>query len=205
MPGWRVLRDIIEHTETRRARRRRRSSGQSRMTSADGMAAAYVRAVDRLSGWVGVVAMYLIFLMVGVLLLDAVTRNVIQIPLHWCVELAQFTLAAYYFMGGAMTLRDEDHARMDLIYERLSPRGRAATDLVTSVCLLIYLGVLLFGAVSSTAYAIETGERRFSMWNPSMIPIKVLMTACVVLMLAQAVALILKNVARLRAPAEVRA
>ena len=161
----------------------------------------YVRIVDRLSGAVGVCAMYLIFMMIGILLLDAITRNVIDIPLSWCIEAAQFTLAAYYFTGGPMTLRDNDHARMDLFYERLSVRGKAKLDLVTSVCLIFYLGVLLFGAVSSTQYAIETGETRFSMWNPSMIPIKVLMCACIVLMLLQSFAIVIKDVATLREPA----
>lgn len=153
---------------------------------------AYVRAMDKLSDWVGIVAMYLIFLMIAILLLDAVTRNVIDIPLHWCIEAAQFTLAAYYFMGGALTLKDNDHVRMDLFYERLSETGKAKMDLTTVVCLLFYLSVLLFGSISSLTYAIETGERRFSMWNPSMIPIKALMTACTVLMLGQAFALIIK-------------
>lgn len=163
-----------------------------------GIVRGYVRLMDRLADWTGLIAMYLIFLMVGVLLLDAVTRNVIQIPLHWCVEFAQFTLAAYYFLGGAKTLKDNSHVRMDLIYESMSPRGRTWVDLVTSVCLVFYLGVLLTGSVSSTIYAIETGERRFSMWNPSMIPIKVLMVACIVLMLGQVLALFIKDVARLR-------
>ena len=161
----------------------------------------YVTIVGRLSGAVGVVAMYLIFAMIGILLLDAITRNVIDIPLHWCIEAAQFTLAAYYFTGGAMTLRDDDHARMDLFYERLSVRGKAWLDLVTSACLIFYLVVLLIGAVSSTQYAIQTGETRFSMWNPSMIPIKVLMCCCIVLMLLQSVALIIKDVTILREPA----
>ncbi len=158
----------------------------------------YVRIVDRLSDYVGYVAMMLIFVMVGVLLLDAVTRNVINIPLHWCVELAQFTLAAYYFMGGAMTLKDESHVRMDLFYEWLSVRGKAKMDLITIGCLMFYLSVLLIGSISSLTYAIETGERRFSMWNPSMIPIKTLMVACIVLMLLQSVSLAFKHIATLR-------
>ena len=161
-------------------------------------ASSYVNWVDKTSGAVGLVAMYLIFAMVGVLLLDAVTRNVIDIPLHWCVEFAQFTLAAYYFLGGAMTLRDDNHARMDLIYERLTPIGKARIDLLTSVCLLVFLGVLLFGSISSTIYAWETNERRFSMWNPPMAPIKTLMVACIFLMILQAFALIVRNVAQLR-------
>lgn len=159
---------------------------------------AYVRIVDRVSGWIGLVAMYLIFAMVAILLLDAVTRNVVEVPLHWCIELAQFTLAAYYFMGGALTLRNDDHVRMDLFYEKLSVRGKARMDLATVGCLLFYLVVLLIGSISSLRYAIETDETRFSMWNPSMIPIKSLMVGCIVLMVLQAVALLCKHVATLR-------
>lgn len=158
----------------------------------------YVRIVDRVSDWVGLVAMYLIFVMIGVLLLDAITRNVIDIPLHWCVEFTQFTLAAYYFMGGAMSLKNDDHVRMDLLYERLSDRGRAWLDAVTIFCLLFYLLVLFWGSISSLSYAIETGERRFSMWNPSMIPIKALMVACLALMILQTVSVFFKTVAKIR-------
>ncbi|MDF1774463.1 MAG: TRAP transporter small permease subunit [Rhizobiaceae bacterium] len=158
----------------------------------------YVRVVDRLSNYVGWVAMYLIFAMVGILLLDAITRNVVQIPMHWGIEAAQFTLAAYYFMGGAMTLKNNDHVRMDLFYDRLSVRGKARMDIVTMGCLLFYLIVMLIGSISSLEYAIQTGERRFSMWNPSMIPIKVLMVGCLALMVLQTVSLIFKYVATLR-------
>lgn len=158
----------------------------------------YVRMVDRASDYVGIVAMYLIFAMVGVLLLDAVTRNVVHIPLHWCVEFAQFTLAAYYFMGGAMSLKDDDHVRMDLIYSHLSKRGKAWMDLATVWCLLFYLVVLLIGSISSLDYAIATGERRFSMWNPSMIPIKSLMVVCAALMILQTISLVFKHIATIR-------
>jgi TRAP-type mannitol/chloroaromatic compound transport system permease small subunit len=152
----------------------------------------YVRVVDRASEYVGIVAMYLIVAMIGILLLDAVTRNVLNIPLHWCIEAAQFTLTAYYFMGGAMTLKNDDHVRMDLIYARLSARGKAIMDFITVWCLLFYLSVLLWGSVSSLSYAIATNEKRFSMWNPSMIPIKALMVACIGLMILQTISLIFK-------------
>ncbi len=159
---------------------------------------AYVRVVDRLSDYVGLVAMYLIVAMIGVLLLDAVTRNVLNIPLHWCIEAAQFTLAAYYFMGGAMTLKDDDHVRMDLFYTPLSVRGKALMDLLTVGCLMFFLVVLLIGSISSLQYAIATDERRFSMWNPSMIPIKILMVVCIVLMILQSISLLFKHIATLR-------
>ncbi len=158
----------------------------------------YVRYVDGLSWFVGIIAMNLVFVMMAVLLLDAVTRNVLNIPLHWCIEFAQFTLAAYYFAGGPYALKMDAHVRMDLIYDRLSVRGKARMDLITSGCLLFYLTVLLIGSISSTLYAIEYDQRNFSMWNPSMIPIKVIMVLAIVLMILQSVSMIFKDFAKMR-------
>ncbi|MBS7539150.1 TRAP transporter small permease subunit [Ancylobacter lacus] len=160
--------------------------------------ARYVRAVDAVSDYVGYLAASLIFLMGAVLIFDAITRNLIKMPVHWAVELTQFVLAAYYFMGGPFTLKNNEHVRMDLWYSTLSERGKAKVDLVTVWCLIFYLGVLLIGSISSLQYAIATNEKRFSIWNPSVIPIKALLTVCLVLMLMQAFALVFKHIATLR-------
>jgi TRAP-type mannitol/chloroaromatic compound transport system permease small subunit len=166
-----------------------------------GFVGGYVRVVDRMSDYVGYLAASLIFVMGAVLMYDAFTRNVINMPVHWAIELTQFTLAAYYFMGGPITLKNNEHVRMDLLYGALSPLGKARLDLATVGCLIFYLGVLLAGSISSLQYAIETNERRFSIWNPSVIPIKALMTACLVLMLLQAVALVFKHLHAIRSEA----
>lgn len=159
---------------------------------------SYVRFTDRISDYVGYLAAALIFVMGATLMFDAFTRNVINMPVHWAVELTQFTLAAYYFMGGALTLKNNSHVRMDLFYSSLSEKSRAKIDLATSVCLIFYLVVTLIGGISSLQYAIETNERRFSIWNPSVIPIKALLVVCLVLMLMQALSLVFKHVAALR-------
>ena len=158
----------------------------------------YVRLIDRISDYVGYLAASLIFFMGATLLFDAFTRNVIQMPVHWAIELTQFTLAAYYFMGGPITLKNNEHVRMDLWYANLSDRGKAKVDLFTIGCLIFYLVVMLVGSISSLQYAIETGERRFSIWNPSVIPIKPLLTLCLVLMLLQSFSLVFKHIATLR-------
>ena len=48
---------------------------------------SYVRFTDRISDYVGYLAAALIFVMGATLMFDAFTRNVINIPLHWCIEL----------------------------------------------------------------------------------------------------------------------
>lgn len=158
----------------------------------------YVRLTDRMSDLTGYVAASLIFVMGATLIFDAITRNVLNIPIHWAIEFTQFTLAAYYFLGGPITLKNNDHVRMDLWYANLSERGKARLDLITIGCMIFYLGVMLWGSLSSLQYAIETGERRFSMWNPSVIPIKALLSVCLVLMLLQSFALVFKHIATLR-------
>lgn len=158
----------------------------------------YVRLMDRLADWIGLVAMYLIFVMIGVLLTDVVSDKIFSLPLHWCVEVAQFTLAAYYFMGGAKTLKDNDHVRMDLFYATLSERNQARMDAVTVLCLIFYLCVMLWGSLSSLSYSWATDQRLPSIWNPSLVPIKVLMVGCLILMLLQSFSLLFKYVAASR-------
>ena len=91
-----------------------------------------------------------------------------------------------------------DHVRMDLAYGRWSPRTRATVDAVTVLFLIFYLGFLLAGGISSTAYSIEFGERARSLWRPYMWPIKVVMCVAILLMLLQAVAQFIRNVAEAR-------
>ena len=163
-----------------------------------GFVVKYVRVVDYLSTKFGRMAMYLIFAMIATLLLDVITRNVIRIPMSWCVEMAQFILAAYYIMGGAYSMQLHSHVRMDLIYDRFSERGKARMDSFTSIFLVVYLIVLLIGSISSTMYSIETNQRLFSMWNPSVIPIKIIMVFGIILMLLQAISTFFKDLARAR-------
>ena len=158
----------------------------------------YVRWVDFVSEKFGLIAMYLIFVMIGVLLIDAVTRNVVNIPLHWCIEMAQFTLAAYYTLGAAHSVQMGDHVRMDLIYDRLSVRGKARMDVVTSVFILFYLGSLLIGAVSSTLYSLQYNQKLMSVWSPPVAPIKIIMVFGLSLFILQVISTLFKDWAKMR-------
>lgn len=156
----------------------------------------YVKYVDYASTKFGRLAMYSIFLMIGTLLLGAVTRNIINFPLSWTVELAQFTMTAYYIVGGAYSMQLNDHVRMDLVYDRCSDRTKARIDSFTTLFLIFYLVCLLVGSISSTMYAIEYDQRKFSQWNPSMIPIKIIMVFGIVLMLLQTISTLFKDIAK---------
>lgn len=159
---------------------------------------SYVRFMDRIADYIGYVAMYLVFVMMGVFLFDVIMDKVFNLPQNWVLETAQFTLAAYYFMAGPKTLKDNDHVRMDLIYANLSERGKARIDAATIFVLMFYLVIMLIGALSSLQYSWETNQRLPSLWAPSLVPIKLLMVVCLVLMIMQAIALFFRDFARAR-------
>ena len=84
----------------------------------------YVSVVDNLCERVGKVVMYGIFLMMFLLILSFITRNIINFPLMWIIEMAQFTITAYYLLGGGYSMLADDHVRMDLFYGKLSKKEK---------------------------------------------------------------------------------
>lgn len=155
---------------------------------------SYVRYVDTFNRRVGLFAMYLIFAMFAILLYSSVSKA-FHLPASWTLESAQFTMAAYYMLGGAFAMQTGDHVRMDLFYGEWSHRRRAAFDVVTAIALITFLGFMLYGGISSTVYAIQFKEKSFTAWAPYMAPIKIIMTFGVVMMLAQAISALLKDFA----------
>ena len=84
----------------------------------------FVRYVDVVNRTIGRFAMYLIFVMMGVLLFSSISRGVFSVSHIWVVEVAQMTMAAYYILGGGYSLQLGSHVRMDLLYGRWSTRTR---------------------------------------------------------------------------------
>jgi len=158
----------------------------------------YVRYVEAINRVVGRFAMYLIFMMMGILIFSTISRTVFDVPFSWVIEMAQFTLAAYYLLGGGYSLQLDSHVRMDLLYERWPVKKRAFVDSITAFCLIFYLCILLYGGYSSTEYALQYGQKNYSAWAPYMAPIKIIMTFGIFLMLLQAIAIFFRDLATVR-------
>ena len=162
-----------------------------------GLMERYVRAVDAVNYRVGRFAMYLIFLLMAVLLWSSFSKQTGQ-PALWTLEFAQFVMVAYYILGGPYSVQLNDHVRMDLLYGSWTPRRKAMIDAVSVLFLIFYVGVLLYGGISSTTYAFEFGERAHSVWRPYMWPIKLIATFGILLMLLQAIAELLRDILYLK-------
>ena len=159
---------------------------------------SYVNIVDTICEKVGRFVMYWVFFMMFLLILSFVTRNIINFPLMWIIEMAQFTITAYYLLGGGYSMLTDAHVRMDLFYGKLSNKGKAKMDIFTSFFLIFYLIILFIGSITSLIYTIETKQKLFTAWAPYVWPIKTLMLIGILLMLLQAFSTLFKDIAKMK-------
>ena len=187
----------------------------------------YIRAIDAVNRFIGRIAVYMIFVLMGVLLWST-TSKVFLTPSLWTLEMAQFLMVAYFVLGGPYSIQMGSNVRMDLFYAGWSLRTKAWVDAITVIFLLFYLGVLLYGALASTAYSLgyfggeplqflwDLGwtfvsegktaaqdklgylERSSSAWRPFLWPIKAMLCFGLLLMVLQVLAEFFRDVARLR-------
>lgn len=155
----------------------------------------YVRYVEAVSRTVGWFAMLIALGMMGLLLFGSISRAVFNSPYIWVVEAAQFTMAAYYLLGGGYSMILDGHVRMDLVYGRLSSRARAILDSITVLFLIFYLVLLLIGGLFAVDYAVKYNQVNFTPWGPPLAPIKIVMVIGIALMLLQAIATFFKDLA----------
>ncbi|MEQ5828165.1 TRAP transporter small permease subunit [Sulfitobacter sp. NFXS29] len=181
----------------------------------------YIRGIDAMNRRIGRIMMYGIFVLMGVLLWSTVSKAFF-VPSLWTLEMAQFVMVGYYILGGPYSIQLGSNVRMDLLYGDWSLRRKAWFDLFTVFFLIFYLCVLLYGAISSTAYSLgywgtepfsffsglvtgteEIGhmEKSSSAWRPYLWPIKVVMIVGIFLMLLQCLSELLKDVLRLKGEA----
>jgi len=162
------------------------------------IAKSYVRIVDGFNYFVGRIMMYSIFFLIAVLMYSIIAKQAFTIPPFWTLEVAQFTLVAYYLLGGAYSIQLGANVRMDLFYSEWSDRKKAWVDSFTVLLLMFYLGVMLFGGVESLLYSIKYNQHSASMWRPAIWPIKAIMCTGIFMMLLQAISELIKDIATLR-------
>ncbi len=178
---------------------------------------SYVRVVDAVNYRIGRVMMWGLFVMMGILLWSSISKTFF-LPSLWTLEMAQFAMVTYYIMGGPYSIQLGSNVRMDLFYHNWSHKKKAWFDAFTVLLLILYLGVLFYGGLGSTAYSLgywgdapvsyftglltgseEIGrlERSSTAWRPYIWPVKAIMVFGFFLMLLQAISEFFKDIARI--------
>jgi TRAP-type mannitol/chloroaromatic compound transport system permease small subunit len=88
----------------------------------------------------------------------AVLRYAFDIGWIWLQESVTWMHAAVFLLGAAWALRSGDHVRVDVLYKKLSGRGRAWIDLLGSLLLLLPFCTFVF--IDSWSYVAQSFASR---------------------------------------------
>jgi TRAP-type mannitol/chloroaromatic compound transport system permease small subunit len=119
--------------------------------------------IDRLNRALGAGVAWLTLVMVLVGALNALLRWVdgatgSALSSNAYIEAQWFLFSLVFLMGAARTLRANGHVRVDVLYGRLSARGKAWIDLVGGV--LFLLPFCAFALIESWPYVLDSWQAR---------------------------------------------
>lgn len=104
---------------------------------------ALVGWIDALCAWLGHAVSYLVFGMIGVIMFEVVSRYFFNAPTFWSQDVSGWLQVAYVFLGGAYALQKGYFVRVDMLYERVPPKGQALIDLTLSTVLFVCFAAVM--------------------------------------------------------------
>jgi len=149
-----------------------------------------VRIIDAISEYSGRWISWICLTLVVMLCYEVVSRYVFDEPTMWAHALASMFFCVIVSMGWAYVHKHKGHVRIDVIYARLSPRGKAIVDTVCALLLLFpVLGVLIYACFKWMLASWLTHEVYIeTYWYPPMAPVKTAMFIGVCLFALQSIA-----------------
>lgn len=160
--------------------------------------------IDRMNEWVGRLVYWLTLFMVLIGAYNALVRYLgrftgVGLSSNTYIELQWYMFSLVFLLGAAYTLRHDAHVRVDVLYARLSERGRAWINLLGTVLFLIPFCLLVLWTSWPSVYnswaVLEVSP------DPGGLPrypIKTAIPVAFVLLMLQGVALAIRQVALLR-------
>lgn len=156
---------------------------------------ALVAALEAVSIWSGRIVAWFSLFMVVITFLVVLLRYAFDLGWIAMQESVTYMHAALFMIGAAYTLQRNGHVRVDILYQKLSPRGRAWVDLLGT--LLLLLPVCAFIAWVGWVYVLASWDVMESSREAGGIPavylLKTLIIAMPVLVSMQGLAWILRN------------
>lgn len=168
----------------------------------------YTRIVDRVTGGLGRFISWMALLMVLIGAYNAIARYLgrfigVNLSSNLYLELQWYLFSLIFLLGAGFALKENAHVRVDVVYGRLHARAKSAINVIGSVLMLLPFTVFVLWVSWPSirnSWAVREGSP-----DPGGLPrypLKAVIIAAFVLLLAQGISEFLKDLAFLRRGAE---
>ncbi len=149
-----------------------------------------LRGIDSLSANTGKWVAWIVIPNVLALVYEFVARYILGSPTIWSYEVTYFLYGSHFLLGAAYTLYLKSHIRIDIFYQRFSPRVKATVDTVGYLVFFFpIMIVLVYAGVQFTLQSFEMSERSgLSPWRPLLYPYKGVVLIGIFLLFLQGIA-----------------
>jgi len=154
----------------------------------------FTDAIDRLSTLAGQYVAWWAVIAVFIYYYEVFARFLFNSPTIWVHESAFLMFGMQYMLSGAFAYREDQHVRVDVVYAKFSPRGKAVADIITSAFFFIFVGTMLVTGYRFAADAVNVGEHSFTEWGIQYWPVKLAIPVGAALLLLQGISKLLKDI-----------
>ena len=91
-----------------------------------------IKYIEIFTSFPGYVASGLIIPLTLATCYEVFARYVLGNPTIWAYEFGYLLMGFHFLLGGALTLKKQEHIRIDIFYNRLSDKKKSIIDLITT-------------------------------------------------------------------------
>lgn len=163
--------------------------------------------IDQLNDAIGRAVCWLVIVMVAISTFNAIARYLgrflgMHLSSNALLEMQWYLFSLIFLLGAAYTLRHDGHVRVDLVYTRLSERGKAWLDLLGTLFILLpFSGLMIWLCWPAVRNSWKVGEGSPDPGGLPRYPIKSVILIAFLLLILQGVAIAIRKIAVLRTPA----
>ncbi len=151
-------------------------------------------AIEAVNVRVGEFVAYWAVISVFVYYYEVMARFLFNSPTNWVHESMFLMFGMQYMLSGAYAYREDQHVRVDVLYSRFSPRGKAIADIVTSVFFFIFTLTMLYTGGRFALDAINNAETSFTEWGIQYWPVKLTIPIGAALIVLQGISKLIRDV-----------
>ncbi|WP_144478232.1 TRAP transporter small permease [Cytobacillus oceanisediminis] len=106
-----------------------------------------VKAIDMINKMVGILLALMLGVMSILIILQVISRFVINLPLTWSEELSRYLMIYIVFLGASLAMRHNKLISIELLPETLTGNKRKSVIILVMIISIIFFGILFMQGI----------------------------------------------------------